>query len=183
MSKNVELEACPFCGAHNAMMLPPTCKPETPYNPADRLFPIVRCGSCCAEVSGANEDYRGGSAIAAWNRRTPSPQTSPATEGVANRLHSLSLCLETYGLDYMQRRHVLDKVASMLAAPPPAKAGEGEYRPTLLRNETAGFTEFVTEDVPAITGHMFAANVEPIVRMSGPRGKVIGYRIYDPRTP
>lgn len=53
------------------MVIGPTCRPETPYNPADRLFPIVRCGSCCAEVSGDNEDYRGKSAIAAWNRRAP----------------------------------------------------------------------------------------------------------------
>lgn len=72
---------CPFCGDDNAMMLPPTCRPETPYNPADRLFPIVRCGSCCAEVSGENEDYRGKSAIAAWNRRAPSGSASPPQEG------------------------------------------------------------------------------------------------------
>jgi hypothetical protein len=51
------------------MMLGPTCRPETSYNPADRLFPIVRCMACYCEVAGANEDYRGTTAIAAWNRR------------------------------------------------------------------------------------------------------------------
>jgi hypothetical protein len=60
---------CPFCGASKAMMLAPTCRPETPYNPADRLFPIVRCMACYCEVAGANEDYRGTTAIAAWNHR------------------------------------------------------------------------------------------------------------------
>ena len=78
-----ELKPCPFCGRDNAMMLPPTCRPETPYNAADRLFPIVRCGSCCAEVSGDNEDYRGASAIAAWNRRAPSPEVEAATKLVS----------------------------------------------------------------------------------------------------
>lgn len=76
-----DLQNCPFCGADNAMMLPPTCRPETPYNAADRLFPIVRCGSCCAEVSGSNEDYRGHSAIAAWNRRA-SPSPAGGVQGV-----------------------------------------------------------------------------------------------------
>ena len=51
------------------MMFEPTCRPETPYNPADRLYPIVRCMSCYAEVTGKNEDYFGKTAIAAWNRR------------------------------------------------------------------------------------------------------------------
>jgi len=73
----MKLEPCPFCGSDNAMMLGPTCRPETPYNPADRLFPIVRCGSCCAEVSGSNEDYRGKSAIEAWNRRAYLAATKP----------------------------------------------------------------------------------------------------------
>lgn len=72
-----DLKNCPFCGSDNAMVIGPTCRPETPYNPADRLFPIVRCGSCCAEVSGDNEDYRGKSAIAAWNLRAASNDAEP----------------------------------------------------------------------------------------------------------
>ena len=63
------------------MMFEPTCRPETPYNPADRLFPIVRCMSCYCEAVGANEDYRGDTAIAAWNRRASPPSPAPAESG------------------------------------------------------------------------------------------------------
>ena len=81
---------CPFCGATNAMMFEPTCRPETPYNPADRLFPIVRCMTCYAEAAGDNEDYRGGTAIARWNRRTP---IESSTEPVATILEDGTVCV------------------------------------------------------------------------------------------
>lgn len=64
-----QLQPCPFCGGVNLFLSPPTCRLKTPYNPADRLYPIVMCRTCHAEIAGANEDYRGGTAIAAWNRR------------------------------------------------------------------------------------------------------------------
>ena len=70
-----ELLPCLFCGSDQVMMFAPTCRPETPYNPADRLFPIVRCIRCRAEVAGKNEDYSGRTAIDAWNRRA-SPDAS-----------------------------------------------------------------------------------------------------------
>lgn len=73
---------CPHCGASKAMMFEPTCRPETPYNPADRLFPIVRCMTCYAEAAGEDEDYKGQSAIAAWNRRA-SPAPAESREPVA----------------------------------------------------------------------------------------------------
>jgi hypothetical protein len=66
-----KLKPCPFCGSDKITLFGPTCRPETPYNPADRLYPIVRCGSCLGEATGKNEDYLGSSAIAAWNRRAP----------------------------------------------------------------------------------------------------------------
>lgn len=56
---------------------------------------------------------------------------------------------------------------------------EPTYRTALIRNEEAGFTEIVTEDVPTITGQMEARNVEPILRMGAPRGELLGYRVYD----
>lgn len=65
-----KIAPCPFCGG-TPRLLPPTCEPSTPYNPRDRLFPIVRC-SCGASVPGSNEDYREderSSAVVAWNRR------------------------------------------------------------------------------------------------------------------
>jgi len=70
MTSVTDLLSCPFCGESKAMMFEPTCRPETPYNPADRLYPIVRCMSCYCEVAGSNEDYSGITAITAWNRRT-----------------------------------------------------------------------------------------------------------------
>ena len=62
-----ELLPCPFCGG-TGVTWPPTCTRFTPYNPADRAFPIVRCYSCCAEAHGTNWGHVD-TAIAAWNRR------------------------------------------------------------------------------------------------------------------
>lgn len=62
---------CPFCGGTNIWIMPPTCTRETPYNPADRAYPIARCHGCNAETAGDNWDALGMSALLAWNRRTP----------------------------------------------------------------------------------------------------------------
>ena len=63
-----ELKPCPFCGNSAATVYPRTCDKDTPYNPRDRAFPIVRCGGCGAEAAG--KDWKGAdTAIAAWNTR------------------------------------------------------------------------------------------------------------------
>lgn len=68
------LNSCPFCGASDkARMSAPTCNKRTPYNPADRAFPVVRC-ACGAEVAGDDWDQSGRSAVAKWNRRAVVPQ-------------------------------------------------------------------------------------------------------------
>jgi len=59
--------ACPFCGGGDIRILPRTCDKNTPYNPADRAYPVVRC-SCGAEVPGADWG-RPETAVNAWNRR------------------------------------------------------------------------------------------------------------------
>jgi hypothetical protein len=70
-----ELKPCPFCGG-DAMAMPRTCDKSTPYDPADRAFPVVRCMTCFAEVQGKN--WTGAAtAIAAWNRRAPVSEDSP----------------------------------------------------------------------------------------------------------
>jgi len=63
------LKPCPFCGSCQAFPMGPTCTRTTPYSPADRAYPIVRCLSCYAEAAGKDWDETGRSAIAAWNRR------------------------------------------------------------------------------------------------------------------
>lgn len=62
-------QPCPFCGGTDISLFKPTCRPETPYNPADRLYPWVRCNTCYAEVVGESRDYAGDTAAAAWNTR------------------------------------------------------------------------------------------------------------------
>jgi len=65
------LKPCPFCGGADIMVMPPTCKRDSPYDPLDRAMPLARCMavSCGAEVIGVNWDATCESAIAAWNRR------------------------------------------------------------------------------------------------------------------
>jgi hypothetical protein len=67
---------CPFCGGEGRLSKP-TCRPDTPYNPADRLFPIVRCQDCNAEAWGSDENYDGSTARAAWNRRVSLTAATP----------------------------------------------------------------------------------------------------------
>jgi hypothetical protein len=68
-----KLLPCPFCGSRKASLLPPTCRPETPYNAADRLYPVIRCSRCYTDVPGKDGDYSGDSARVAWNtRKAPS---------------------------------------------------------------------------------------------------------------
>lgn len=66
----MSLKPCPFCGRQADLSLP-TCRPETPYDPLDRLYPLVRCANCFGSAYGENEDYKGTTAEAAWNLRTP----------------------------------------------------------------------------------------------------------------
>lgn len=68
---------CPFCGANGpaVSVYPRTCNKSTPYNAADRAFPIVRCRSCGAEAAG--KDWgEPDTAIAAWNRRASPAQAA-----------------------------------------------------------------------------------------------------------
>jgi hypothetical protein len=75
-----ELKPCPFCGSDKHMLLSPTCDRSTPYNPADRAFPVVRCGGCYTDVPGRDFDACGKSAIEAWNRRAAISDQERAVE-------------------------------------------------------------------------------------------------------
>jgi len=84
------LKPCPFCGGDQPAVFLPTCRPETPYNPADRLYPVVRCTriGCIAEVAGKNEDYNGKTAIEAWNRRHSREESQTGLGDRADGLHN-----------------------------------------------------------------------------------------------
>lgn len=85
MSEVAELKPCPFCGGTHVMMFEPTCRRDTPYNPADRLFPLVRC-QCGAEAIGKDEDYRGATAVAAWNTRPAEATLTARADAAEARL-------------------------------------------------------------------------------------------------
>lgn len=75
---------CPFCSG-TATLFPPTCNRSTPYDPADRAFPQVRCGGCHVSASGNNWDERGASAIKAWNTRASAPVPVVVAEEAVER--------------------------------------------------------------------------------------------------
>lgn len=70
-----ELKPCPFCGGE-ARAFKRTCDKDTRYDPADRAFPIVRCGGCgaCSEGDDWSELQ---TAIERWNRRAQPAQVVP----------------------------------------------------------------------------------------------------------
>lgn len=81
------LKPCPFCGAAEPMVFPPTAKASDPYSPWDRLYPIVRCRSCHAEVCGADGDSLCKTAIEKWNVRVAA-QPAPVAWVAADTLTS-----------------------------------------------------------------------------------------------
>lgn len=72
-----ELLPCPFCGCSEAYSWGRTCGKDTPYDPSNRAFPVVRCRSCFCEVPG--ENWTGEeTTIKKWNTRTtPEPGWLP----------------------------------------------------------------------------------------------------------
>ncbi len=93
------LKPCPFCGGA-ASLHPRTCDKNTPYNPADRAFPIARCGQCGAEALG--KDWgKPETAAEKWNARAllaeqarTEPDLAPGVMRCARckfRLHRINL--------------------------------------------------------------------------------------------
>lgn len=74
---------CMFCG-QTPMVLPRTCDKNTPYNPADRAFPVIRC-RCGISLDG--EDWKGPeSVIARWNALAMRGENVPALDQDSRRL-------------------------------------------------------------------------------------------------
>lgn len=51
------------------MAVPPTCSKNSPYDPADRAFPVAICNGCTASIGGKNWDDSCESAVKVWNTR------------------------------------------------------------------------------------------------------------------
>jgi hypothetical protein len=79
---STELKPCPHCGG-TASAYPRTCEKDTPYDPLDTAFPIVRCGLCFASSPGKNWSGER-TAIDAWNTRTPDPMLEVMAEALIN---------------------------------------------------------------------------------------------------
>jgi hypothetical protein len=75
-----KLLPCPFCGSEKHSVLPPTCDKNTPYNPNDRAFPIVRCGGCFTEVPGKDWDASCKTAGQRWNDRVDNTEVEKLRE-------------------------------------------------------------------------------------------------------
>lgn len=68
-----DLKPCPFCGSQTPLVLARTCNKDSPYDPADRAYPEVRCRDCNASAPG--ENWKGeDTAIKAWNTRATNPR-------------------------------------------------------------------------------------------------------------
>lgn len=62
------LLACPFCGGE-AHAWEPTAKVTDDPKKGGRLYPVVNCCSCWAEMAGRDGDFTCESAVTRWNRR------------------------------------------------------------------------------------------------------------------
>ena len=99
-----ELKPCPFCGGA-AALLPRTCDKNTPYNPADRAFPVARCGQCGAEALG--KDWgKPETAAEKWNTRAllaeqaqePKAEDAPSDDELKDLAHSAYEEAMSFGL-------------------------------------------------------------------------------------
>jgi hypothetical protein len=117
---------CPFCG-YTAWMIPPTCNKQTPYDPADRAFPIVRCWKCNAEACGTDWDESGKSAIEKWNTRVEVADKAGARvdgfdykAAYVRKVESISAIAELLGMDDSDGSDdaVVQAVKAMLEAAP-----------------------------------------------------------------
>ena len=59
---------CPFCGGV-PMAFAPSAKITDDPKLGGRLYPVVRCGKCFAEVGGHDSDFSKLTAISKWNSR------------------------------------------------------------------------------------------------------------------
>jgi hypothetical protein len=80
--KLTELAACPCCGPAKDEALGPTV--VTRWNEVGRRVCCVVCRLCGLKTKDFDDSYTCNHAIAAWNRRTPSP--APASAEVEERL-------------------------------------------------------------------------------------------------
>lgn len=89
------LKPCPFCGGA-ASLHPRTCDKNTPYNPADRAFPIARCGQCGAEALG--KDWgKPETAAEKWNARALLAEQARPTQVMQEARETLLIAAANFG--------------------------------------------------------------------------------------
>jgi hypothetical protein len=117
---SAELKPCPHCGG-TASAYPRTCEKDTPYDPLDTAFPIVRCGLCFSSSPGKNWSGER-TAIDAWNTRTPDPML----EVMAEALRTVNARFGPSRSEYIfSKRDAIDKARAALSQYESAKEKQG----------------------------------------------------------
>ncbi len=140
-----ELLPCPFCGTGDPYVMGPTCKRSDPYNPADRLFPTVRCRGCFVEATGKDGDFSCSSAITAWNRRAPDQATEAlrAERDAAFRMSRCECASDECCANLVKHQQRAERLAEALRDAATSmqtiadKAGRDEYLMTM--DEVRGY--------------------------------------------
>lgn len=115
-----QLKPCPFCGGI-AKAYKRTCDQSDRYDPGDRAFPIVRCGSCgcCAEGKDWTELD---TAIEAWNRRDQPAQVGaePVAWLFQNEETGLTKCVDVQQVEcgFEKNNPRWQKIAPLYTRPP-----------------------------------------------------------------
>lgn len=106
-----EIMPCPFCGSEKHMLLTPTCTKDSPYDPNDRAFPMIRCMGCYVDVPGKDWDHNGKTAREAWNRRAALAAVEPKPVSIHTALQTAYLRGAEWYRENDDFGHMLQKAA------------------------------------------------------------------------
>jgi len=151
------LKPCPFCGGA-ASLHPRTCDKNTPYNPADRAFPVARCGQCGAEALG--KDWgKPETAAEKWNTRAllaEQARTEPEFRSeIFSLLNEVTPLKAEQAKDAAEDAELLDWLEEKHYALHPIKEAAGDDQYTLWWQ--------VTDKRKSISGHPLG-NIRAAIR-------------------